>query len=437
MDEEKSGDPATTRLDRAAILAAVIVLVVAALGGDGVPAAARWLGGLQDGMHRTGAPLPGPIADEPLRDKVALLATTGTYPWVFGGVLVQAAIGASDVRASSIRDGGIYWTYRRHSLALNAVSRDETNGDLYLTWRDRDDKHIRAVDRVDVAAGKVVWHHDAGADIDRLGKREDNLIVAAHPVGSPAAVALSFSLATGLDEATGRRRWAVPQPKDCSLIADPRTIAGASGLVAVVQQCVEKNQSRLFLLGLDTATGASRWRTPLPSREWSEPPDYVEPIPGGRLLVGGRLDPWLAVDATTGRPSKKGLRPLAHWVRNGDARNGPAVAQCALAKWCGYDIATGRRIWTQTAPPGFQTDGRNPVISHGRVYALTEEDTLGIEPGRQINVLDQKTGAWITRLPLPSPPGDQPGSTPSIPQIRDGVFIVGYPSVYSLLGKKS
>ncbi|MFD0688144.1 outer membrane protein assembly factor BamB family protein [Actinomadura fibrosa] len=445
------GDP-SRRVQIGCAAAFVLLLGLAVIMHEPGARLAALKGLVQDGMNGPYRAVPPPLPAEPPRTAVTLLDVSEHYPHVFGalGLKVERS-GISSVRAVDLRTHWTYWTYREHSREVESLVDDRATGDVYITWRDRDSGHVQRIDRVDVARGKVRWRHDVRRDIDRFGSREgesnvDSAVAVARPDGSPTVALVSFFMAAGFDEATGERRWAVPQPPACSLRTDPRTLDGTAGVVAIVQSCAVKNRAERYLLGLDAATGAQRWRVPFPRADFTGSFRKVVAAPGGRLAVDVSDRPVL-LDARTGRPVKGGAA-LASSIGDGGVAQGATttVRSCDLQEkdqhvvqygWCGHDVRTGRRLWAQAAPDGLW-GGDPPTVADGRAYVLAVPEDWHRAPATayRFGVLDQRTGAWLARVPLPMPRGEDVSGSSSaqIEEITDGMVVLAYPDGrYALL----
>lgn len=190
------------------------------------------------------------------------------------------------------------------------------------------------------------------------------------PVGKPVALAVNAGYSRemldrvlGLDLATGRTRWAVtlgevdPALADCAVKGAPLVLEGTVVLAARKYQ-PDRRLVSVSMVGLDLYTGAKRWVRPVGSAgsmPWGNQPSGSDLLTADRGIVyrSDRLGVVGAVEAHSGRTV---------WIRRSPVEAGlPA-----------------------DTPPAWQAG--QPIVDGGSVLALSGD-------GRRLLWLDALTGA--------------------------------------------
>jgi outer membrane protein assembly factor BamB len=171
-------------------------------------------------------------------------------------------------------------------------------------------------------------------------------------------------LLVALDPATGRVLWRYDSGR-CAW-ASPAVAAGLVVQTFLLRPpaCRPDGSGRGVLAAFDAATGAVRWRVPLPPTESSPL------VAGGLVWIGDWSGTVSAFDLLTGR-----LR--WRFRADGPVKSSPALAGGRLyaATYAGslyaLDPWTGAELWRASVQRRLGPDGRfysTPAVAHGRVY---------------------------------------------------------------------
>ncbi|WP_440097801.1 outer membrane protein assembly factor BamB family protein [Streptosporangium sp. H16] len=225
--------------------------------------------------------------------------------------------------------------------------------------------------------GAVLWHREElglGAPMSARAGAEET-----PPVGlarDPVSRAL-----LGLDPATGRTRWTLPLPPSCD-----RMIAAGSGARTAVIATRCGNGIRVS--ALDPAGGAERWSTRITS--------FSALYVGGGTVVVSRPERLTVHDAATGRVITErgdcwdGCVPV-----HAGGRIVVASDQDGASAVEGIDLTRGSAAWRWAQPNGPRYDRLVPLGA--AVYATPYGDDLG----RVLDVIQAPTGL-LRRTMIPA-----------------------------------
>jgi outer membrane protein assembly factor BamB len=331
------------------------------------------------------------------------------------GALTDAAGDQRGIMARSLRTGRTYWTYRRHAADVGMLAADRST--LVVWWNDG------LITALDPRTGRPRWHvreswNDAGT-----GDHQAPAIA----VDDGVVVAVRMDQVTGYAGTTGRRLWRTPAPKDCGW-EDP-LITGLRGVVATLIECGDGVPHRY---GLDTRTGAVRWRVADPLQTLLPAGDHTL----ATTEYGGRTR--AVVDLS-------GAKPVITTRRFRDDQ--PSVAATPGLLLCAdnravdpdgalvaYGLTGGRSRWRRAPARG--TVFGAPLLADGKVYVVQQPrpknaDTPGTGTARLLT-LDAATGRRLHATTLPALARDEVskdlGSHPALVPVQAtaGVVTVGW-----------
>jgi outer membrane protein assembly factor BamB len=365
----------------------------------------RLWGVFDDGMRGPYGQFPGPVAAQPPMHSAQRVATSRFSPAVYRGLAIMR--GDDGVRAVDIVTGRVYWRYTKDEVVPKGI--DRSTGDVFL--QTANDELVK----INIRSGKIFW-------TQKMPDLHPDWTVANYsvlPVADAATLAITGDDGiAGISSATGKILWSKKWPSTCpydNFSTQAAVMAGTLAFTCNVYEAPDK-----ALVGFDPATGATRWTlhaSQLLARA-SRPADRLTAwgSVGGRLAVAAG-DTSDLIDPATGRI-------VARWRwKDQDALTlvgGLQISECSpngpAEVLCGYDLATGRKLWRIPIPdsghlPGV---GESLAVIDGRVYAEVENyDAGGVF---EFVVFDGRTGHVLNRFP-------HPDHSPSMDGITDGVII--------------
>ncbi|WP_181781472.1 outer membrane protein assembly factor BamB family protein [Pseudonocardia pini] len=280
----------------------------------------------------------------------------------------------------------------RHQLA-GAVHRaaPRVHGDTVLCAVKDEDRAAGAVEALDLATGTPRWRTALRSSVKGTPVVHDDTVIAVEVSGDTV----------GLDLAAGTERWRAPSPDPLRLFAfaDP-VLAGDAVVVGDLSH----------LRALDAETGALRWeRTDL--SPYQTIVAHAAPVLAGDVLVVGSwpapqslvgLDPATGATRWPGETAAGDLPGLGSDITAGDTtigtpRRDPKTGDLfvsGLGFLARIDAATGATVWRRPASLPW-----NPATP-----AVTDLGIAAVDAGHGVVLLDRDGGlVWETRIEGDSP----------------------------------
>jgi hypothetical protein len=423
----------------------IVAVVLAVLGASAVQAMYQpdgWVGLYADVLHKgVRGPyrgFPSPLAAEPPLRSARVVPTTESTPLVFGGLTVRLEGQRAEMRAIDLRTGKTYWRYRRKGFVVAGQWLDHQGGRLYTAWSPVGGDRETELERLDIRAGRVRWRADLrSVTTSADGTRGREPMTVTVQAGRGTVAVRTAHLVVGLSGAGGGRRWVTRLPPECSTFLDPGATAAEADTFVIAQTCTENSRQKAYLLGVNPATGADRWRLDLSRWSFGKdgwPGNALWTVGDGRhVIVGGSSGSSgsggkaLGFDAAEGRVATAELPVDPASTQVG---NGVLVSRCTTGKrthgWCGIDALTGERLWTRPEPRPYEGHP-GLTVDRGRGYVLLYRRTTSGTDAYQLGAIDLRTGEWLGRLPLPPLMTNEPrGGQMKLVAIEDGVVVLGH-----------
>ena len=363
------------------LLATILSLAMAAApaAGDNWP---NWRGPSRDGTSAaTGLPTRWDSTTN-VAWRLPLPGPSGSTPIVWDDRVFLHVTAADDIELWAVDAATGRPAWKRH---LSGGNESKRKGNLSSPSPVTDGRRVWAVTGTGVVkafdfTGEELWRHDLQHEYGRFGilhgyssspllVRDLLIVQVLHGFYTDEP---SYLLA--LDQATGARRWRVERPTDA-----PREAPDAYTTPALLtrggrQEIVVTGAD--YVTGHDPADGRELWRVPglNPSGNPMQRIVASPVIDGRRIYVPSRVRPLLALEATdTGGP------PRRLWSMD----KGPDVPTPALGDGRLYlvtdrglgwalDTATGKPVWGPERI-GEGTYSASPVVADGRIYATNEQ----------------------------------------------------------------
>jgi outer membrane protein assembly factor BamB len=322
---------------------------------------------------------------------VLLLAGCATPSfWPFGGDQ------ADDPRAAQEREGRIPLVGADEVLVADPAFASAVISlpvaEPVASWSELGGSSLKAAPHVPgETAPQVLWKRKVGEATDRRSRALST------PVGADGVLYLldADQRVVAVSASSGAVVWRVTLQSD-----NRRDRTAVGGGVAISGGTVYATSGLGFVVALDAATGAEKWR-----RDVGQPVSGAPNIQGQRLFAVTNSNEVFAINTTTG---------AIEW--NDQAIAEPARLMAAQAPASAEDIvvvpfssgelvayfpSNGRRLWTDTlsrasrsTPMSAINDiARHPVISQGAVYAASHSGLLA--------AISVRSGqrAWAVRFP--------------------------------------